>query len=252
MDVRTSVAQQVGGNAIDFSANAFAIHSYDVINAATDSIILHHQIQKIAFTFEGMGQKRSFDSDSTKDMADQFGEPVKNILTKEFDITIDTSGKVITVKGDRSAPPKTDDRLNIILNMLKDISDVAYPPQKGASSFFSILPPGETAIGESWTDSLTNEQGHFKTTYTLSAITDSLIIVDLTTNASTVSKAMMMGRETTTTMNSAGAGTIILDKITGIVREKKIITESNGTTEAMGGTVPVTAKTTIIIHVKPE
>jgi hypothetical protein len=62
----------------------------------------------------------------------------------------------------------------------------------------------------------------------------------------------MLVRETTTTMNSSGIGTIILDKATGIVKEKKIITESNGTTEAMGGTVPVTAKTTITIHVKPD
>jgi hypothetical protein len=63
---------------------------------------------------------------------------------------------------------------------------------------------------------------------------------------------MMMGRETVTTMNSTSNGKIILDKATGIVKEKTINTESNGNTEAMGATVPVTAKTTIIIHVNPE
>jgi hypothetical protein len=53
-------------------------------------------------------------------------------------------------------------------------------------------------------------------------------------------------------MNSTSTGKIILDKITGIVKEKIINTESNGNTEAMGGTVPVTGKTTITIRVKPE
>ncbi len=63
---------------------------------------------------------------------------------------------------------------------------------------------------------------------------------------------MMMGRETITTMNSTSSGKIIVDIATGIVKEKIIITESNGNTEAMGGTMPVTAKTIITIHVKPE
>jgi hypothetical protein len=252
MNVKTSVTQQVGGKAIDFSANAVATHNYNVINTTADNTTLNHQIQKIAFDFEGMGQKRAFDSDNEKDMADQFGEPVKNILNKKYDVIIDDNGKVLTAKAEKSVQPKTDDRLTIILNMLKDVSDIAYPPQKGEPSFFHILPAGETAIGESWADSLNSETGKFKTTYTLSAITDSAIVVDFKTTASTLSKAMMMGREATTTMNSSGTGTIVLDKATRLVKEKTIITESNGATEAMGGAVPVTAKTTIIIHVNPE
>jgi hypothetical protein len=135
--------------------------------------------------------------------------------------------------------------------MLKDITDVAYPPQKGEGSFFRILPPTATAIGESWTDSLHNETGRYKTTYTLAAVTDSTVIVDFKTNATTLSKAVIMGGETTTTMNSNSTGKIILDKATNIVKEKTIIVESNGSTEAMGGTLPVTAKSTITIYVKP-
>lgn len=252
MKIKTSVTQRVGGNAIDFSADGSALHSYNVVNTTTGNTTLHHEVKKIAFNFEGMGQKRSFNSDSEKDMADQFGEPVKNILNKKFDITIDPNGKVITARAGKTGTEKTDERLTIVLNMLKDITDVAYPPQKGEASFFKILPAAETATGESWTDSLQNESGKFKTIYTLSGITDSTIIVDFKTNAATLSKAMMMGRETTTTMNSTGTGKIILDRATGIIKEKTIAIESNGNTEAMGGTVPVTAKTTITLYVKPE
>jgi hypothetical protein len=45
---------------------------------------------------------------------------------------------------------------------------------------------------------------------------------------------------------------IILDKITGLIKEKTTTIESNGNTEAMGGNTPVTSKTTIVIQVKPE
>ena len=106
MKIKTSVAQQVGGKAIDFSADGFALHSYKVMNATTDNTTLHHEVKKIAFNFEGMGQKRSFDSDNEKDMADQFGEPVKNILNKKFDVTIDPNGKVITAKPEKAKPEK--------------------------------------------------------------------------------------------------------------------------------------------------
>ena len=36
------------------------------------------------------------------------------------------------------------------------------------------------------------------------------------------------------------------------MKEKIINSQSHGTTEAMGGTMPVTAKTTITIYVMPE
>ena len=252
MEIKTSVAQQAMGNAIDFTADGSAMHNYKVINATTDNTTLQHEAKKIAFTFEGMGQKRSFNSDLEKDMAGQFGGPVRNILSKKFDVIIDSNGKVLAAKPEKMDTVKADERLAIVLNMLKDITDVAYAPQKGDASFFKVLPLGETATGESWTDSLQNETGKFKTIYTLSAILDSTIVIAFKGNASTISKAMMMGRATTTTMNSSSTGNILLDKATGILKEKTIITESNGSTEAMGGTVPVTAKTTITIHVKPE
>ena len=251
MDIKTTITQQVMENAIAFSADGSAIHSYKVTSTASDNTTLHHEAKKIVFNFEGMGQKRSFDSDNENDMAGQFGEPVKNILSRKFDVIIDPNGKVVTIRPEKMEPVKADERLAIVLNMLKDITDVVYPPQKGAASFFRVLPPAETAVGESWTDSLQNETGKFKTIYTLSAITDSTIIVGFKGNAATVSKAMMMGRETITTMSSTSSGKIILDKTTGLVKEKLIITESNGNTEAMGGSMPVTAKTTITIHVKP-
>jgi len=173
-------------------------------------------------------------------------------LSKKFDVTIDQNGRVLGVSPEKKDSAKVDERLTLIMNMLKDITDVVYPPKKGEPGFFKVLPPAEKMIGESWIDSLQNETGKFKTTYTLSGITDSTILVDFTGTATTVVKAMMMGREAITSMNGTSNGKVILDKATGIVKEKIITTESNGNTEAMGGTVPVTAKTTITIHVKPE
>jgi hypothetical protein len=136
--------------------------------------------------------------------------------------------------------------------MLKDVTNVVYPPKKNEASFFKVLPGKAIALNESWTEAIEDAGGKFNTVYTLSAITDSIIVVDFKGNSVTITKAEMMGRETITNMNNAFTGKIILDRITGIIREKIIVTESNGTTEAMGGTLPVTSKTNVTIHVISE
>jgi hypothetical protein len=66
------------------------------------------------------------------------------------------------------------------------------------------------------------------------------------------SKTIMMGRDAVTTMNNTETGKIILDRTTGIIKEKTTNTESNGTMEAMGGTMAVTSRSTITIHIKSE
>ncbi len=250
--IKSTVTQQPMGNAIDFIADGSAMHRYKVTANTADYTTLQHDAYKMTFQFEGMGQKRSFDSDNEKDMAGQFGDHVKKILGTKFEMTIDPFGIVTIIRPEKIEPVIADERQAIVLNMLKDITDIVYPPQKGEASFFKILPASETVKGESWTDSLQNETGKYKTVYTLSGITDSTIIVDFNGTAATVSKAIMMGRETITTLNSTSSGKIILNKKSGIMKEKIINSQSHGTTEAMGGTMPVTANTTITIYVMTE
>lgn len=252
MEIKALVTQQPGGQAIDFNTTASALHSYKVTATKGDNTELHHEIKKLSFNFDGMGQKRFFNSDDSKDMEGPFGATVKDILNKKFDITINANGTTLEVRPEKTDSISVDERLAIVFSMLKDITSVVYPPKKGEASFFKILPSKKTGKGDEWTDSIQNETGKFKTIYTLTEITDSSIIIDFKGNSITTSKATMMGRETTTTMNSTHSGKIILDKLTGIIKEKTIITESNGSTEAMGGTMPVTSRTTITIYVKPE
>jgi hypothetical protein len=144
-----------------------------------------------------------------------------------------------------------DSRMAIITSMLKDIFDVVQPPKKGMASFFWVLPENEVGKAEPWTESYQTENGKFNAAYSISDINDSTIVVDVVATSSTVTKAEMMGSPTTTTMNNKSTGKIIVDKATGIMREKTITTESNGNTEASFGTLPVTSKTTTTIKVKP-
>ena len=252
LEVRSSVAQQAAGQAIDFTADAVALHGYKVVNQAKGQSTLHHATKKIAFNFDGMGQKRSFDSDNKNDMQGPFGGPVNNMLGSSFDVTLDETGNVVTVSSGKKEAPAPDDRLAIIFNMLKDITDAVYPPKKGSSSFFKVFPGRAVNKGDVWTESGENEAGKYNTEYTLSEILDSTIVVDFKGTSTTTTKNIVMGREAVTTLNSTNSGKIILDGVTKLIKEKKVTIESNGTTEAMGSAVPISSKTTIVILVTPE
>ena len=167
-----------------------------------------------------MGQKRSFDSDNKQDLDGPFGEPVKNMLNSSFDMTVDANGTVVMVRSEKKEATNPDDRLAIIFNMLKDITDAVYPPKKGNASFFKVFPNRPVSQGESWVESGQDESGKYTTEYTLSEILDSTIVVDFKGTSTTTTKSTMMGREAVTTLNSTSTGKIIIEGVNGLVREK--------------------------------
>jgi hypothetical protein len=249
MEVKTSISQQFAGQSIDLKVDASAWHNYNVINSTPDSSRLHHEVKRATFNFEGLGQKVPFDSDNQKDIDGPFGKPVKEAMSKTYDMVIDPTGKVLMTQPEKIELAEMDERVKIVAAMLKDVFDVVYPPQKGGSSFFKILPEKAAGKGTTWTDTYENESGKFSNEYSLREFTDSTIVIDMKGMSTTMSKVQIMGMEMTTSLSNTTTGIIILDKATGIVREKTMTTESNGTNEGMGGSTPITSKTTIVTKV---
>lgn len=251
MKVKTTISQQAMGQAIDFNVEATGDHCYTVTNATEDNTTLHHTVQRIAFVFDGMGQKRNFDSNNEKDLSGPFGKPIGDLLKRKYDMIIDPFGKALLVQPEKVEMASSDSRMVIINGMMKDVFNATMPPKKGSYSMFRVLPDTAAGKGQPWTISYTDESGKYDGAYSISDINDTTIVVDFAESSVTVSKAEMMGSETTTTMNNKSTGKIILDRATGIMREKTTSTESNGTTEAAFGSLPVTSKTTTVITVKP-
>ncbi len=252
MEVKSTIAQQAMGQTIDFTIDASSNHSYKVTNTTYENITLNHRVQHIGFAFDGMGQKMKFDSGKEKDINGQFGKPVKELLEKKYDIIIDSTGNTLMAIPETIQLKEGDSRMAIIFNLIKDVTAIVQPPKKGSASFFKLLPSSGAAKGSTWTE--TNDANPEKdfTNYTLADITDSTFVIDFTASSVTVTTAEMMGNTTTTTLNNKSTGKIIADKLTGILIEKTITTESTGNTEVSFGTLPVTSKTSIVIKVKTE
>ncbi len=249
-ELKTRVTQEVMGKAIDFNVEGTAFHFYKVTNATDENTTLHHQVSQIKFSYDGMGRNDSFDSKNDKDMNGTFGKPIKDILDRPFDIIIDSYGNTLLSKTGKYDSSSMTGQMTIITNMLKDVLDIWKAPKKGEPSFFKILPEKELTTGLVWADSTINETGKFVNNYTITSINDSTIIVDLTGHSTSVTKAELMGTETITTLNNKTTGKIIVDKLTGVMRQKTTTTESSGSTAVRGGTLPATSKTVATISVK--
>jgi len=252
LETKTTIAQQAMGQSIDFNVDAGSLHQYNVTNTTEDNHSLRHTVKRISFKFDGMGQKQAFNSDNPKDLNGQMGKPVKEMLDKKYDMIIDPYGKVKLAMPESFPNKEADSRMAIISSMMKEVVEVVQPPKAGKSSFFRVIPEkeGGVKVGESWTESGATLTDKYETTYVLTAVTDSTVLVDFTGTANTVTKAEMMGSETTTTLSHKLSGKIILDKTTMIIKEKTTTTESTGTTESTFGNLPLTSKSTSVITVQ--
>ena len=245
-------AQQASGQPVDFSVTGKAVHSYKVINTSPGNSTLQHKVTGISFVFEGMGRKRTFDTGNEKDMETNPGPLFKEILEKSFNVTVDPSGKTLNANPEKIELKQGDGSMVVIMSMLRELTGVVYPPQKGAASFFCVLPAYEVGIGDTWTDSVINENEKTITVNTLTAITDTTLVVSFKTTSSSKMKIQMMGMDATSLMNSTADGTIILDRVSGIIEEKTSIIDANGTTETTIGTMPTTGKINITTRVQQE
>lgn len=249
MTTNSTIAQKARGMDIEFTADASAYHSYTITNTTEDNSTLRHEMKRIDFAFNGMGSKQKFDSEVEKDMKGPFGKPVKDMLEKKYDMIINPSGIVKMAFPEKIAITEGDSRMAIITNMLKGVTDIVQPPQKDKGSFFYVLPDTAVEIGNKWKTNAIENGGRSETEYTLTAITDSTIVVDFTENSNSVTKAEMMGNPTTTTLKNKTTGKIILNRTTNIIQEKTMTTESTGSTETTFGDLPVTSKITTKITV---
>lgn len=249
-DVKNLLAQQANGMSFDFNLDGTSVSHYTVTNAGDENISLRHKLQRITYVFDGMGSKMKFDSDNKKDLEREFARPMRDMLSKSYDLIIDTLGKTLLVLAPTAAPSAGDDQFRLISGLLGDLATIATPPQKGDPTLFMCWPGGELAIGESWTIAKNGEKDNYKTVYTLSAASDSTFTIDFTGSGNKRIENEMRGMQITVNMKTATTGQIIVDRSTGIIKEKTTTVESTGTSEMMGGSTPVSGKMTTVTRVR--
>jgi hypothetical protein len=251
---KSLISQEAMGQKIEFNVQRDITEVYEIVDVNAGMATMNHKIKRIALNMEGMGQSQSFDTDKKDSMEGKPVSPLQDALSKKYEATIDKQGTITAVKNitedsSKVAEPGSDMVVNL-LKLLGPTIQLPAQPVKGDASLFKILPLKDLSKNESWTDSTITSEGKEVTTYTLKDITQTDLLVDYTTQSNSSVKGDMMGMETTTTLVNKTKGNITIDKATGIIKQKIGTTESTGTVDMMGQSVPLTATSTTTINVK--
>jgi hypothetical protein len=252
-EVKSVMAQEMMGQSMEFNINAIVTRMFDIEDVTPAGAVIEHKVKRMQFNFDGMGQSQSFDSENEKDMKGEMGKTVEKSIKNKYTMTVDQTGKITTVIADDDNPnkPASKEDADMMGNMMSQFASGMDIPKIGDVTDLSILPNREIGKGESWVDSLKRDKDEKgKITYTLSDITDNEILIDFTEEKSLVKTQETQGMEITISTKDRTSGKIVLDRKSGLLKQSNSTTNSEGTVEVMGQSMPMTTKVTKTVTVK--
>jgi hypothetical protein len=246
-EIKAVVTQEMMGQEMEMNVNTTIERSLDVENVNNGNATVEHKVKRVKMNFDSPMGAQTFDSENEKDMKGDAGKALEKSLKNKYTMTIDNTGKIIAVKTDDDNPnDKKKDANDPMSGAMAQYAEGLQVPQVNDFTDLKILPNREIAKGESWTENVTDG----KITFTLTDIRENDVVVDYTETAKISRKQEMMGMEISITSNDKTTGKIIVDRKTGLMKERTATTISDGTTEVMGQSIPTTSKTTRTTVVK--
>lgn len=245
--VNSTISLEMMGQAIDSKVDATITRTFDVEDAGANGVTIEHKVKRVQTNLEiPMQGTQTFDSENEKDMKGESGKAMEKALKNKYTMTV-ADGKVTTVKADDDNPNKNasadDDMMGATMAQIVPGFDL---PKAGDKFELAVLPAKELAKGDSWTDTA----NQVKAVYTVSDITATDIVINYTEEGSTSRKQDAMGQEMTISSKDKTTGKIILDRKSGILKERTATTTSEGNMEVAGQSMPMNTKTTRTTTVK--
>lgn len=222
--------------------------TYTVQEAVPNSYTLVRTPKHIKMNFSVGSQEIKLDSDNPKDLEGAFGQPIKEIMEQKPEFTIDVNGKIIAVK--ESGKKKEESAGNNMMSMmLPGLDAAAGIPRVGDPSVFQVLPAQEISVGDTWKDSVKSDGNQYLSVYKVKGMNDREIVVDFDTEGTTEMSQETMGMKVDVNAASKITGTVLIDKATGIIRQKTTTNHTETTMNLAGREMTTTNKITSVMTV---
>ncbi len=222
---------------------------YLVNDVAAGGITLTKMPKQMKIAINSGSQEIKMDSDNPKDLSGPLGQPIKEIMALKPEFTIDAYGKVIAVKDDGKKKKDDSPEAGMLAMMMPGMNPSAALPQAGSPSLFQVLPNREVNVGDTWTDSVKLDGSKSLTVYKVKAISDKEVVLDFDVTGSTVNSQSVMGQSIDVNATTTGTGIIILDKATGLIKQKQSTNTTETAMNFAGRDMTSTAKTTSVMNV---
>lgn len=237
------------GQELEMKTEVIADHQFKVTNTTDENHTLSHEINRVRFNSEGMGNTLNFDSQSEKDLNGQMGAPVKDFLSKKYNLVIDASGNTLMSMNDNASTGKADAQAGMLAQFINGLTDLTQAPKQGEASFFKVLPATEVGVGDAWTNTIDRNGTKIEEAYSISEIDENFITLKYLSTSNSTTVQENMGMEVTITMKNKSEGKIKVDRKSGILKEKTVTTTATGTVASGYGDFPINATTNSVITI---
>lgn len=237
------------GQELEMKTEVIADHQFKVTNTTDENHTLSHEINRVRFNSEGMGNTLNFDSQSENDLNGQMGAPVKDLLIKKYNLVIDASGNTLMAMNEGESAGKSNAQAGMLAQFINGLNDLIQAPKQGEASFFKVLPATEVGVGDAWTNTIDRNGTKIEEAYSIAEINENFITLNYLSNSNSTTVQENMGMEVTITMKNKSEGKIKVDRKSGILKEKTITTTATGTVASGYGDFPINATTNSVITI---
>lgn len=239
--VNMNISQEMMGQVMEMKMESTTNNVVEVKEATDNSYLVANTLKRMVMNMSGI-QEVKFDSDKKEDMDSQMGEALKDRIGKTSELVLNSNGIITEVKNKPTKEAAAASG-NMMGNMLGQ--DVGEEKEGTNFSALANLPAKGVKVGESWSDSVVDNDTKVYTTYTLKEVKGNDGIVSMSGNMNVNKDMEQQGMTLQVSMQGTILGEYIFDVATGIIKSKKANTKATGTVEAMGQSIPMTVDTTI-------
>ena len=250
---KSNMTQEAMGQTMEIPIDATNKATLTIKAASDKGYESTYITDRVQFAANMMGQDMNYDSDKKDDKDGPMGKTMNKLVGKETSFVVNGAGNIIKETIVKQTQEKSDEEGP---DMMTGMMGMGMSEASTCPVFNLFVNNTELKIGDSFIDSSTvnDKDGSTKTstTYILKEIKDGKSIFTLNGQVAISKKMEMQGMEMTTTTASKSTGDMIVDVATGLLNSKSIVTETTGSVDVQGMSIPITGKTTTTITVSAK
>ena len=250
---KSNMTQEAMGQTMEIPIDATNKATLTIKAASDKGYESTYITDRVQFAANMMGQDMNYDSDKKDDKDGPMGKTMNKLVGKETSFVVNGAGNIIKETIVKQTQEKSDEEGP---DMMTGMMGMGMSEASTCPVFNLFVNNTELKIGDSFIDSSTvnDKDGSTKTstTYILKEIKNGKSIFTLNGQVAISKKMEMQGMEMTTTTASKSTGDMIVDVATGLLNSKSIVTETTGSVDVQGMSIPITGKTTTTITVSAK
>ncbi|MBL0146542.1 MAG: hypothetical protein IPP48_13195 [Chitinophagaceae bacterium] len=246
------MTQDAMGQTMEIPMNISTTSALSIIGASDKGYSTEYVANKVVLSMSAMGQDINYDSDKKEDREGQLGSSINKMIGATTKFTVDAKGNIIKESVVKPVEDKKEDDNSDMMGMMMKNLGLG---NAGACPVFDLFTNvTEIKVGDSFVDSTSTKTPDDKTktstTYTLKEIKDGIAFFTFTGTIDIEKKVEQMGMEMNVTSNAKVNGDMQIDVATGLLVKKVSVSESTGSVDVQGMSIPTTGKVTSTISVK--